>query len=123
MTRKCSECGIEGGLLEIRTRRLPSSPSRVLCKNCYQKISNEENEVIRIINFRKEKILRRMYETVIKRLCREIAVPVSEKRTTTAVSRRGTRYKRYYTYYFTYEELISKLIYVTGVNGLKNKEL
>jgi hypothetical protein len=110
MVRYCPNCGKEGSFFEIRTRNLPISSSKVLCNNCYQNIFNKEYETLKIIHIRKEKILRRMYEDVVKRLCREARIPVSENRTTTAVSRRGTRYSRYVTYYFTYDELINKLI-------------
>lgn len=117
MVRYCSECKKEGDFFEIRTRKLPSSPPRILCKNCFQQISIKENEILRIINNRKEKILRRMYEGVLKKLCRELGISISEKRTT-AVSRRGTRYTRYYEYYFTYDELISKCIFYAGLDQI-----
>lgn len=109
MAKNCSECGIEGGFLEVRKRSLPMSASRLLCKNCYKGIEEKERAELRQINDWKEAILRRFYEGTIKQFCREMSIPVSEKRWTTAVSRKGTRYKRYYTYYFTFDELVEDL--------------
>lgn len=58
----------------------------------------------------KSRILRSFYEGTIKQLCREQGISTMEKRWTTAVSRKGTRYQRQYTYYFTYEELVATLM-------------
>jgi len=110
MTRFCPECGIEGGMLEIRNRKLPLSGQKLLCKNCYKIIHSKEQEELNQICQWKETILRRFYEGTLKQLCREAGVPVSEKRWTTATSRHGTRYKREYTHYYNYEELINQLI-------------
>lgn len=90
MVKSCEECEYEGGYLEVRKRKLPSSSPRILCKKCYNEIFNKESENLRIIRIRKEKFLRRMYEGVIKKFCREKAIPISVKRYATAVSKRGT---------------------------------
>lgn len=118
MTNCCTECGYEGGFVKVRKRKLPCSSPKILCKNCYNEISQIENEILRKITLRKEKLLRRMYENVIKKFCREKSIPISERRSTTAVSRRGTRYRRYITYYYTYDELINLLIDKTTVDDI-----
>jgi len=110
MTRFCEECGLEGGILDIRNKTLPLSGKKFLCKNCYKTIFSKEQAELNQINQWKEKILRRFYEETLKQFCRESGVPISERRWTTAKSRRGTRYKREYTHYFTFEELINQLI-------------
>ena len=80
MAKNCSECGIEGGFLEVRKRSLPMSASKLLCKNCYKGIEERERAELRQINDWKEAILRRFYEGTIKQFCREMSIPVSEKR-------------------------------------------
>jgi len=110
MVRYCSNCGVEGNFLEIRDRSLPLSYAQNLCKNCYKKFYQEESQQLQIINNRKEKILRKMYEGVLKKFCREKAIPTSEQKWSIATSRRGTRYRRYYTYYYTYDELVGFLL-------------
>ena len=65
-----------------------------------------------------EKITRRFYENTIKQFCRENRISTSEKRSTIAKSRRGTRYRRYYTHYFSYEELVKKVVYHAGLYDL-----
>jgi len=110
MTRFCPEFGIEGGMLEIRNRKLPLSGQKLLCKNCYKIIHDKEQAELDQIYQWKEKILRRFYEGTVKQFCREAAIPILEKRWTTAKSRHGTRYKEEYTHYYTYEELVKKLI-------------
>lgn len=109
MVRDCSNCGVQGSFLEIKKRNLPMSPPVILCKNCFNKIYQEQFQRLQIINSRKDRILRKMYESIVKRFCREKGIPISEKKWTVAKSRRGTRYKRYYTYYYSYEELIQLL--------------
>jgi len=116
MTRFCQECGIEGGILEIRKRDMPMSNPKLLCKNCFRTIKSKEQTELNQINNWKITILRRFFEGALKQLCREAGVPVSEKRWTTAVSRKGTRYNRQYTYYFTHEELVNMIMIGASLN-------
>ena len=109
MTKFCQVCGTEGGMLEVRKRKLPLSGQKILCKKCYNELNSKEQAELNLIYQWKETILRRFYEGALKQFCREAGVSVSEKRWTTATSRRGTRYKREYTHYFTYEELINRV--------------
>jgi len=118
MTRFCQECGLEGGILDIRNRTLPLSEKKLLCKSCFNKIFSKEQAELNLINQWKEKILRRFYEGTIKQFCREAGVPISERRWTTAKSRRGTRYRQEYTHYYTYEELIIQLINYTNLKNV-----
>ncbi len=118
MVKTCTECGVEGGLLSIRNRKLPISSPRLLCTECYNEIKAKEEEQIRKINNWKVKILRRFYEGTLKQFCREKGISTSERRTTTAVSRRGTRYERYVTYYFTYDELVNICVKWIGLNDI-----
>ena len=112
MPKYCTNCGKEGGFFdfEIRFRNLPISNKKMLCSNCYNEIFTKENIEYQKIMQWKNSVLRLFYEGTLKQLCHEQGISTMEKRWTTAVSRRGTRYKRQYNYYFTYEELVSKLI-------------
>jgi len=110
MVRYCSECKNEGGFFEIKNRDLPLSKTRELCPYCYNKIFSKENAELQKIMEWKNRIIRTFYEGTVVQLCREQGIDTMEKRWTTAVSRRGTRYKRQYNYYFTFEELVSLLM-------------
>jgi hypothetical protein len=112
MARYCSNCGKEGGFFDfdIKDRDLPLSNKRMLCSNCFNDIFPKENAEYQKIMQWKSRILRTFYEGTIKQLCHERGIPTMEKRWTTAVSRKGTRYDRQYNYYFTYEELVAKLM-------------
>jgi hypothetical protein len=112
MVRYCSECGKEGGFFDfdIKNRELPISKSRILCSTCYNQIYSKENVEYQKIMQWKRRILRQFYEGTVKQFCHEQGINTMEKRWTTAVSRRGTRYDRQYNYYFTYEELVTVLM-------------
>jgi len=110
MPRCCSECGKEGGFFEIRNQNLPLSNTRLLCSKCYSELFYKEKEEYQKIIQWKNRILRSFYEGTVVQLCREQGIDTMEKRWTTATSRKGTRYQRQYNYYFTYEELIDRLM-------------
>jgi hypothetical protein len=112
MARYCTECRKIGGFFDfdIKDRNLPISNSRILCSSCYNEIFAKENAEYQKIMQWKSRILRTFYEGTVKQFCHEQGINTMEKRWTTAVSRRGTRYQRQYTYYFTYEELVTALM-------------
>jgi hypothetical protein len=110
MVRYCSECRKEGGFFEIKNRDLPLSKTRELCGDCYNNIFSKEKEERQKIMEWKNRIIRTFYEGTVVQLCREQGIDTMEKRWTTAVSRRGTRYQRQYNYYFTFEELVALLV-------------
>lgn len=112
MVRYCSQCGKEGGFFDfdIKQRSLPLSKERVLCSSCYNIIYPKENAEYQQIMQWKSRVLRSFYEGTVKQFCHEQGISTMEKRWTTAVSRKGTRYQRQYNYYFTYEELVTALI-------------
>jgi hypothetical protein len=105
MVRLCSDCGRICGLLEIRKQDSHTGSSELLCSDCYGRICSWKN-----------RILRTFFEGTLKQFCREFSIPTSEQRSTTARSRHGTRYKRYVTYHFTYEELIGKAIHTVSLH-------
>lgn len=57
MPRYCQECGIVGGMLEIRKRNMPMSNPRLLCKNCFLTIKSKEQAELDQINNWKMTIL------------------------------------------------------------------
>jgi hypothetical protein len=119
MVKTCSECGLEGEFLsDIKNRKLPSSRSRIICYECFNKIETEENNNLRKIRKWKDKISRRFYEGTIKQFCREYRISTSERRTRMYYSKRGNPYRRQYTYYFTYEELVDRVVLYASLYDL-----
>ena len=120
MVRKCSECGKEGGFFDfdIKHRSLPLSKERILCSSCYNNIYPKENAEYQQIMQWKSRILRLFYEGTVKQFCHEQGISTMEKRWTTAVSRKGTRYQRQYNYYFTYEELVAASMKYVGLQRI-----
>ena len=62
-----------------------------------------------------EQIARRLYEGTAKQFCRENRIPTSERRERVVYSKRGNPYRRSFNYYFTYDELIDKIVYNSGL--------
>jgi hypothetical protein len=107
MARVCDHCGRVGTIKEIKSMDLPVSGSRKLCAACYSELYPIEKQRYAQMERWKEDILRRLTEGQLKRFCREHDIPTSEQRSALAATRRGSRYKKFFTYHYHFDELLA----------------
>lgn len=107
MARVCDHCGKEGNFKEIKAVDLPVSGSQKLCNACYSSLLPVEKREFALMQRWKEDVLRRFPESVLKQFCREHDIATSDQRSALAATRRGTRYKKYFTYHYNFEELLT----------------
>jgi hypothetical protein len=107
MPRVCSHCGKEGNFKEIKSVNLPVSGSQRLCTACSKALYPVEKREFALMQRWKEELLRRFPESMLKQFCREHDIPTSDQRSALAATRRGSRYKKYYTYHYNFEELLA----------------